>query len=73
VPVSAVRLTVVGNEMEAEVVCGLLRSNGIPCFQRKSDRAGAISASGGFSMAGPTEILVDEADLDAARKLLPDE
>lgn len=62
-------MTVVRNEVEAEVVCGLLRSNGIACMQRRSDiSAGAWAGAG---MAGPTEILVDEADLEAARKLLP--
>ena len=67
----AVRLTVVSNEMEAEMLCGLLRSNGITCNYRKSDPAAAISAeSGGFAMAGPTEVLVHERDLEAARRLL---
>lgn len=28
---------------------------------------------GGFAIAGPTEVLVDEKDLDAARELLPQE
>ena len=66
-----VRLTVVGNEMEAEMLCGLLRSHGIACNHRKTDSAAAIGAeSGGFAMAGPTEVLVSESDLDAARKLL---
>jgi hypothetical protein len=67
----AVKLTVVGNEMEAEMLCGLLRSHGIACNHRKSDSAAAISAeSGGFAMAGPTEVLVHEHDLEAARRLL---
>jgi hypothetical protein len=65
-----VRLTVVANEMEAEMVCGLLRSNGIACSYRKTDMAAAI-AQGRGSMTGPTEILVGEPDLGAARKLLP--
>ena len=67
----AVRLTVVSNEMEAEMLCGLLRSNGIACNHRKTDSAGAIGAeTGGFAMAGPTEVLVHERDLEAARALL---
>lgn len=67
----AVKLTVVGNEMEAEMLCGLLRSNGIECTYRKTDTAAAISAeSGGFAMAGPTEVLVHEHDLEVARRLL---
>jgi Putative prokaryotic signal transducing protein len=67
----SVRLTVVGDEMEAEMLCGLLRSHGIACNHRRTDSAAAIGAeSGGFAMAGPTEVLVSESDLAAAGKLL---
>ncbi len=67
-----VRLTTVGDEMAAEILCGQLRANGIKCDYRKTDTAAAISAyGGGFAIAGPTEVLVDEADLNEARKLLP--
>ena len=73
-PMDPVRLTLVGNEMEAEILCGALRANGIDCMYRKSDPAAAISAlSGGFAIGGPTEVLVHEEDLEAARKLLPQE
>jgi hypothetical protein len=66
-----VRLTVVSDEMAAEVLCGQLRTSGIECAHRKTDSAAAISAyGGGFAMAGPTEVLVDERDLSEARKLL---
>jgi hypothetical protein len=62
-----VRLTV-GDEMEAATLCGLLRTNGIRCAFRRTDIAAAVGAYGaGFAMAGPTEILVDDSDLDAAR------
>ena len=64
-----VRLTVVTNELEAEMVCGLLRTNGIACSHRKTDFAAGI-ADGGFSMAGPREVLVGEGNLEAARKVL---
>jgi hypothetical protein len=68
---SAVKLTVVRDELEAEALCGLLQTNGIACFYRKTDSAGAIGAeSGGFAIAGPTEVLVSDRDLDAARELL---
>jgi hypothetical protein len=67
-----VRLTVVSDEMEAEALCGQLRANGVECGYRKTDTAAAISAyGGGFAMAGPTEVLVDERDIGTARKLLP--
>ncbi len=61
-------LTVVSSEPEAEVLCGLLRSNGIECGQRDTD---AIESSvEDFIAAGPQEILVREADLEAAKELL---
>ena len=66
---AATRLTVVPNQVEAEVLCGLLRNNGIECSYRRTDAA--AGAWEGVGMAGPTEVLVDEADLDDARKLLP--
>jgi hypothetical protein len=67
----SVTLTVVGDEMEAEALCGLLRTNGIKCNYRRTDMsAGAGTYGGGFAIAGPTEVLVDQADLAAARKLL---
>jgi Putative prokaryotic signal transducing protein len=69
--VAGVHLTVVTDEMQAEVVCGLLRQNGIACSYRKTDSAGAISAyGGGYAIAGPTEILVDEDNLEAAQQVL---
>ena len=67
----AVTLTTVADEMEAEALCGLLRTNGIKCSYRRTDRSAAIGTyGGGFAMAGPTEVLVDEADLEAAKELL---
>jgi len=69
--VAAVRLTVVPDEMQAEVLCGRLRASGIECGYRKTDSAAAISAAGGgFAIAGPTEVLVDERDLERAKRLL---
>jgi hypothetical protein len=65
----AVRLTAVPNEMEADVICGMLRTNGIECGHRKTDMAGAWTI--GFASGGPTEILVDESKLDEARKIVP--
>ena len=65
------RLTVVANEVDAELLCGLLRSNGIACDFRSTDTA-AGARDGAAGPVGPREIIVDEADLDAARELLPD-
>ena len=65
-------LTIVPDEMAAEILCGRLRSSGIECSYRRTDvAAGSGTYGGGFSMAGPTEILVDERDLADARRLLP--
>ena len=67
-----VRLTVVPDEMAAELLCGRLQASGIDCSYRRTNLAAAAAAyAGGLTMAGPTEILVDERDLDDARRLLP--
>lgn len=62
------RLTVVPNAGEAEVLCQLLRAEGIRCAYRVTD----ISAEQGSQFDGWREILVDEADLTSARGLLPE-
>jgi hypothetical protein len=67
----SVRLNVVPDEGAAEALCALLRTEGIDCFFRDTD----VSASGifgGTTFGGWREILVDEADLERARELLPD-
>ena len=61
---------VVSGESEAEVVCGLLRSAGIECGYRDTE---AIDSSlEDFMPAGAREILVHQADLEAAKELLAD-
>ena len=65
--VPVVRLTTVGSEMEAAVVCGLLRSEGIHCFQQHTNRSAAISLSLG---GGPRAVFVDQDDYDRAREIL---
>jgi Putative prokaryotic signal transducing protein len=67
-PEEGVVVTVVSDEPEAEVVCGLLRSAGIDCAYRDTE---AIESSlEEFIATGPREILVRASDLDAARELL---
>jgi hypothetical protein len=61
-------LTVVPNALEAEELCGLLRVNGIECTYRRTSMAGGIAANTG--LVGPTEVLVDEDDLERAQELL---
>lgn len=61
-----VRLTVVGNEGEAEIVCSLLRAHGISCFTRVTDPFGeSVGEFGAWR-----EILVRHDELEAARELL---
>ena len=69
-PGDAVVVTVVADEQEAEIVCGLLRSSGIECGYR--DTEAIDSPLEDFTAAGPREILVAPADLDDARALLDD-
>jgi Putative prokaryotic signal transducing protein len=59
---------VVGDEPEAQIVCGLLRSNGIECGYRDTDKI--ESSLEDFTASGPREIFVHAADLEAARALL---
>ena len=62
------RLMVVGNSMEAETICGLLRTEGIACDHRQTDMgAGAGDAVGD---SGPREVLVAQDDLERARQLV---
>lgn len=64
----AVRLMVVVNSLEAETICGLLRTEGIACGHRQTDvGAGAGDAVGD---SGPREILVSQEDLERARELV---
>ena len=65
----AVVVTVASSEMEAEMFCGLLRSNGIECGYR--DTAALDSPLETFTASGPREILVHRSDLEKARELLP--
>jgi hypothetical protein len=65
-----VTLTVVHDEAEAELLCGLLRANGVGCSYRKTDIA-AGAWTGAFARGGPIEVVVDERDEVAARDLLP--
>jgi hypothetical protein len=63
-----VRLTVVANEAEGELVRALLQTEGIESMQRPTDfAAGALD---GWAAGGSREILVHADDLDAARALV---
>jgi Putative prokaryotic signal transducing protein len=64
-----VRVAIVRNQPEAEIVCSLLRSEQIPCFHRATDFA-AGSFDGVVSSAGAREVMVSAVDLERARELL---
>lgn len=65
---SIVRLTIVGSEPEADLLCELLRSEGIGCMHRVTDvGAGALD---GVAATGSREVLVRRPDLERARELL---
>jgi hypothetical protein len=69
--VSLVTLTVVPNDLEAEMLCGELRANGIECSYDKTNPAAALGMYG-VGQVGPTVVLVEETQLEEARKLVPD-
>lgn len=64
---ASVRLTVVATQGEADMICALLRTEGIVCDDRAADGLGA-EPSGGFG--GWHEVLVEAADLERARALI---
>jgi len=63
-----VPVKVVSGEAEAEIACGLLRSAGIECYYREPEAIDSPLED--FIAAGQREIVVREADADAARELL---
>ena len=64
-----VRVAVAPNEAEAEVICGLLRSEGIKCFYRQTDMAQAVY-EGSVPSAGWQEVVVVAGDAERAREIL---
>ena len=64
-----VRVTIVPNEVAADVVCTFLRAEGILCNHRVTN-VGAGSWDGVPNAGGAREILVDPADLARAREAL---
>jgi Putative prokaryotic signal transducing protein len=64
----AVPLTRVSDEIEADLVCGLLRSAGIECGHRVTQEID--SSFENFSGVGPHEVIVHPSDLEAARAVL---
>jgi Putative prokaryotic signal transducing protein len=63
-----VRLTVVPNEIEAEILTGRLHASGVDAVYRSIDEGTGIAALGGSG--SPVEVLVEERDLADAQTLL---
>jgi Putative prokaryotic signal transducing protein len=59
---------VVASEPEAELQCSLLRSAGIRCMSRVTNRG--AGAADGLAVGGPHEILVRADDVEVAREVL---
>jgi Putative prokaryotic signal transducing protein len=71
-PNEPVVLDVVGSEFEADVICGLLQSEGVDCTIQKTNLAVGM-ADASASAAGPREIVVQARDLARAREILSDQ
>jgi len=59
---------VVSGEPQAELLCSLLRSAGIECLPRLTNRG--AGAGDGLGTAGPHEIMVRRRDAHDAREVL---
>ena len=64
-----VRVTIVPNEVTADLVCTFLRAEGIRCGHRVTNM-GAGGWDGVPNAGGAREVLVDPADLEVAREAL---
>jgi hypothetical protein len=64
----AVYLTLVPSEVEAELLCALLRTDGIECEQRPTNFS--VGMMDGMPGGGPREVFIGEQDLARAREIL---
>lgn len=65
---SLVHLTVVPNAAEAEILCALLRTEGIECDHRPTNLG--VGSMDGMPGGGPREVVVAEESLARAQELL---
>jgi hypothetical protein len=65
-----VRLTVVGDEIEADMLTQLLDAAGIGCAYRPLEGASTALAGPGVPTGFAHEVIVWESSLDAAREVL---
>jgi len=66
--VNLVHLTILPTAAEAELLCALLRTEGIDCDHRATNLA--IGAMDGMPGGGPREVVVAEEHLARAQELL---
>jgi Putative prokaryotic signal transducing protein len=64
-------LDVVGNEIEADLLCSILEEAGIPAMQRQTNVGGAIGV--GMPVIGSREILVPAEQLERAREVIAEQ
>jgi hypothetical protein len=63
-----VHLTVVPTEAEADLLCALLRTEGIECDDRPTNLG--VGAMDGLPGGGPREIVVEERGLARAQEII---
>jgi Putative prokaryotic signal transducing protein len=63
-----VYLTIVSNEAEAELLCALLRTEGIECDHRSTNLS--VGMMDGMPGGGPREVVVAEQGLARAQEIL---
>lgn len=63
-----VPLTLVPNVAEADLLCALLRTEGIECDHRPTNFA--VGSMDGMPGGGPREVVVDESELARAQELV---
>jgi len=63
-----VHLTFVPNSYESELLCALLRTEGLTCDQRSTNLG--VGMMDGLPGGGPKEIVVGEQDLVRAQEIL---
>jgi putative signal transducing protein len=62
------RLTVAGSETEAQMICAVLRTAGLPAVHRPTNTGAGFGS--GMPQTGAQEVLVEAGDLERARDVL---
>ena len=64
-------LDVVPTELEANLICSILRDSGIECLHRPTNQS--VGAGDGWPLAGPREIVVPAELIVSAREALQEQ